>query len=179
MRVSSVHRRLPVQSGSPSPDKPVDTRSDIYSLGVTLWYLLTGRTPFVGRTMEEIRARQTGELPLEQLKGLHIPGKVVALLKSMLATDPDDRPQAARELLLAVHSCYDRFNPEARRRRRKAILVNVALALAIVAIALGDGCINDCGHLRPRSGQSPCCHSRISAATKRTLTLPREYRMKS
>jgi len=115
----------------------VDTRSDIYSLGVTLWYLLTGRTPFVGRTMEEIRARQSAGLPLEQLKGLHLPGKVVALLKSMLATDPNDRPQAARELLLAVHSCYDRFNPEARRRRRKAILVNVALSLAIVAIACG------------------------------------------
>ena len=77
------------------------------------------------------------ELPLEQLKGLHLPGKVVALLKSMLAADPNDRPQAARELLLAVHSCYDRFNPEARRRRRKAILVNVALMLAIVAIACG------------------------------------------
>src|SRR5216117_489589 len=103
---------------------PVDTRSDIYSLGVTLWYLLTGRTPFVGRTMEEIRARQTSELPLEQLKGLHLPGQVVALLKSMLATDPNHRPQSARDLLLAVHSCYDRFNPEARWRRRKAILVN-------------------------------------------------------
>ena len=116
---------------------PVDTRSDIYSLGVTLWYLLTGRTPFVGRTMEEIRARQTRDLPLEQLKGLHLPGQVIALLKSMLARNPNDRPQSARELLLAVHSCYDRFNPEARWRRRKAILINVALTLAIVAIACG------------------------------------------
>src|SRR5215216_7830711 len=51
---------------------PVDTRSDIYSLGVTFWYLLTGRTPFVGRTMEEIRARQITDLPWEQFKGLHI-----------------------------------------------------------------------------------------------------------
>jgi serine/threonine protein kinase/Tfp pilus assembly protein PilF len=113
---------------------PVDTRSDIYSLGVTLWYLLTGRTPFVGRTMEEIRARQTSDLPLEQLKGLHIPSQVIALVKSMLATDPNHRPQSARDLLLAVHSCCDRFNPDARRRRRKALSVNAALMLAIVAI---------------------------------------------
>jgi len=55
----------------------IDTRSDIYSLGVTLWYLLSGRTPFVGRTMEEIRARQTSELPLEQLRSLHLPGRLL------------------------------------------------------------------------------------------------------
>src|SRR5882762_4914579 len=115
----------------------IDTRSDIYSLGVTLWYLLSGRTPFVGRTMEEIRARQTTELPLEQLKGLHLPGQVVTLLKSMLASDPKDRPQTARELLSAVHSCYTRFNPEARSRRRRNVLAGAALTLAIAAVALG------------------------------------------
>jgi serine/threonine protein kinase/Tfp pilus assembly protein PilF len=116
---------------------PIDTRSDIYSLGVTLWYLLTGRTPFVGRTMEEIRSKQTRALPLEQLRSLHLPGQVIALLKSMLAPDPKDRPQTARELFSAVHSCYARFNPEARSRRRQLAMSGAALAFAIVAIALG------------------------------------------
>src|SRR5438477_4314280 len=116
---------------------PIDTRSDIYSLGVTLWYLLSGRTPFVGRTMEEIRARQTGELPLEHLRGMHLPGQVIALLKSMLAPDPKDRPQTARELLSAVNSCYARFNPKARSRRRRAVLAGAVLTLAIAAIAFG------------------------------------------
>src|SRR5213593_3040830 len=114
----------------------IDTRSDIYSLGVTLWYLLTGRTPFVGRTMEEIRARQTSELPVEQLRSLRLPAQVIALVKSMLAPDPKDRPQTARELLSAVHSCYERFNPKARSQRRRGMLASAAAILAIAAIAL-------------------------------------------
>src|SRR5438552_5130764 len=90
---------------APFEQAKIDTRSDIYSLGVTFWYLLSGRVPFVGRTLEEVRARQTEQLPVEQLRGLHVPARICALLKSMLATDPKDRPQSARELLSSVHRC--------------------------------------------------------------------------
>src|SRR6266404_16542 len=96
----------------------IDTRSDIYALGVTFWYLLTGRTPFASRSIEEIRTKQTQQLPLEQLKSVHAPAQVAALLKSMLAADPARRPQTALELLTGIRGCYLSLEPAAPRRRK-------------------------------------------------------------
>jgi TolB-like protein/Flp pilus assembly protein TadD len=122
---------------APSEQTKIDTRSDIYSLGVTFWYLLSGRVPFVGRTLDDIRARQAEPLPIEQLKGLDVPARILALLKSMLAPDPKDRPQSARELLSAVHHCHTKFSTEARSRRRRFALATAGAVLVIAAVAIG------------------------------------------
>ena len=107
---------------APSEQTKIDTRSDIYSLGVTFWYLLSGRVPFVGRTLTRSCDKTDGaELPLEQLKNAHVPARVIALLQSMLAVDPAKRPQSARELLSAIHRCYTKFSTEARRAEKRFI----------------------------------------------------------
>src|SRR5437016_562584 len=122
---------------APSEQTKIDTRSDIYSLGVTFWYLLSARVPFVGRTLREVAARQAEELPIEQLKTAHVPARVVALLQSMLAVDPAKRPQTARELLSAIHRCYTRFSTEARARRKRSIIVAAGAIVVLGAIAIG------------------------------------------
>src|SRR5215471_7651135 len=74
-------------------DAPVDVRSDIYSLGATVWYLLTGHRPFEGATIEQIRASQRSQaLPIAQLKAGHVPSRLISLLMSMLALEPAARP---------------------------------------------------------------------------------------
>jgi len=122
---------------APSEQMKIDTRSDIYSLGATFWYLLSGRVPFVGRTLRDVAAKQAEELPLEQLKNVHVPSRVVALLQSMLAVDPAKRPQTARELLSEIRRCYTRFSTEGRARRLEIKLAVASTALLIAGIALG------------------------------------------
>src|SRR5689334_18795177 len=111
---------------APSEQMKIDTRSDIYSLGATFWYLLSGRVPFVGGTLREVAARQAEELPLEQLKNTHVPARVIALLQSMLPVDPAKRPQTARELLSAIHRCCTKFSTEAHLRRKRFTLAAAA-----------------------------------------------------
>src|SRR5919198_4676068 len=61
--------------------RPVDVRSDVYSLGATLWFALTGKTPFPGRNIEQIhRAQKSKALPVEQLNAANVPSSLRSLL---------------------------------------------------------------------------------------------------
>jgi serine/threonine protein kinase len=75
----------------------VDIRSDLYSLGMTLWKMLTGRTPFRGTPGEVMYQHQQAPLPLERLKD--VPQPVVVLLEVLLKKDPAQRFQTPADLL--------------------------------------------------------------------------------
>jgi serine/threonine protein kinase/Tfp pilus assembly protein PilF len=84
---------------------PVDVRSDTYSLGATIWYLLTGRSVFPGQTVEDIRGKQLSAiLPLQQLKAARVPSQLTSLLNSMLALEPAARP-STHDLALKLRHC--------------------------------------------------------------------------
>ena len=83
----------------------VDIRSDLYSLGVTLWEMVTGHGLFRGSPAEVMYQHQHAPLPLEQLEG--VPQPVVALIEVLLEKDPRRRFQTPAELLKAMPTITD------------------------------------------------------------------------
>ncbi|MBV8277671.1 MAG: protein kinase, partial [Verrucomicrobia bacterium] len=77
-----------------------DIRSDLYSLGVTLWEMLSGKPPFHGLAAELMDQHQHAAPPIEKLKG--IPEPVIALLQVLLAKDSNQRFQTPAQLQKAL-----------------------------------------------------------------------------
>src|SRR6266576_3193684 len=132
---SLTHDRFVDTPAFASPEQfehsALDVRSDIYSLGETLWFALTGKTPFPGRSVEEIhRAQKSNVLPIEQLKAAHVPSRLRSLLESMLALEPASRP-GTQELAARLQ----RSSPEARTARRTRVTLAAAALLILGACA--------------------------------------------
>ena len=133
---SLTHDRFVGTPAFASPEQfehsALDVRSDIYSLGETLWFALTGKTPFGGRSVEEIhRAQQKNVLPIEELKAAHVPSRLRLLLESMLALEPASRP-GTQELAARLQRC----SPEARTARRTRVTLAAAAFVVLGMSAL-------------------------------------------
>ena len=84
-------------------EKEIDVRSDIYSLGVTLWYMLAGQVPFGGSLAQVMSQHLHKPPPLEKLQD--VPASLRAVVGHMIEKDPVKRPQTPAALRAELENC--------------------------------------------------------------------------
>jgi serine/threonine-protein kinase len=85
--------------------KEIDGRSDIYALGCTLYAMLTGQPPFVGRTIVEvIQAKELGTFPPARNSNAGVPERLDLLIAKMTAKSPKYRYQNCDDLIKDLES---------------------------------------------------------------------------
>ncbi|HXA09333.1 MAG TPA: protein kinase [Chthoniobacterales bacterium] len=108
-------------------DAPVDVRSDIYSLGAMLWYLLSGHRPF--------GQGAPAQAPVEQLKVAQVPSRLATLLVSMVAPEPAVRP-GTQELAKKLRALNAQVSSSHWWNRKKSVALMVVLVLLTAAFLL-------------------------------------------
>src|SRR6202162_960949 len=97
-------------------ERDIDSRSDIYSLGATLYYMISGRPPYSGSVAQIMSQHLYKPLPLEPLQGA--PSCVVQLVRRMMEKDRGDRPQTPGELRQEIVRCIEVIQANATATNR-------------------------------------------------------------
>jgi serine/threonine protein kinase len=122
----------------------IDHRSDIFSLGIVLWEMLSGGNPFAASTLTGIVQRIVTSPPPAEAIAATAPPRLREILLRTLALRPADRYQSARDLELDLRTALNPAPVErsvtAAEKKRPSIAVIVALACVVAAMmgALAD-----------------------------------------
>ena len=96
-----------------------DHRADIYSLGCTLYFLLTGREPFVGETvLKRLMAHMERPAPMLRAVRPDVPTGIEDVYQKMMAKRPSDRPESMTEVIRLLEMCKAAVAKPRRPRRR-------------------------------------------------------------
>lgn len=90
---------------------PVDGRSDLFSLGVVFYLLLTGRRPFKGDTVSSVCYHIIHSAPEPVSADLHVPSRAMPILQRLLAKDKSERYQTGFELVEALNALAEEEIP--------------------------------------------------------------------
>lgn len=101
--------------------RDADIRSDLYSLGCTFYFMVTGEAPYTGGTMLQ-KLISHGNAPLPNPKSLRpdLPDEAIAVMHRMMAKDPQSRYQNARDLLADLSELAYRF--QLKRAQSNAVV---------------------------------------------------------
>jgi serine/threonine-protein kinase len=92
----------------------VDIRSDLYSLGCTFYYILTGQVPFpAASSMEKLLKHYLEEPPRVEALRPEVPRGVAALVRKLMAKSPDQRPQSPAEVVQVLGTMVGSHVPPA------------------------------------------------------------------
>ena len=117
-------------------NEPEDFRSDLYSLGATLYHAVSGRPPFEGETNSATALRDLKNNPVSL--GVAAPGlrrETVRVIDRMIAPDREKRFASYDELISALEDARDALNPSGKKARRRRMMIGGLLLL----LALGAG----------------------------------------
>jgi serine/threonine-protein kinase len=86
--------------------KAADQRSDIYGLGCTMWYLLTGRPVYPGESLvQKVLAHREHAIPSLQAVRSDVPQGLDAVFRRMVAKRPQDRQQSMAQVIAGLQGC--------------------------------------------------------------------------
>jgi eukaryotic-like serine/threonine-protein kinase len=149
---------VPYMSPEQALGKELDARTDLFSLGVVLYELATGRLPFVGDTATQTIDQICHATPVELgASRKDVPAELERIVRKCLEKDRDRRYASARDLLVDLRNLQrDRASGTgpvvAAPRRDSRRLVVLAAAALLAAVAVGAGLLLRAGARGPGVG---------------------------